>query len=76
MPDTNDLTDAQFLTAMEGHEQVDPVLTAVLAAVKGTIKGGTKLNGTGRPGQVRPRRWGTSSPPGTEESPSRGASRS
>ncbi|MFZ3491675.1 telomere-associated protein Tap [Streptomyces sp. 5.8] len=37
---TKDLTDAQFLAAMEQHKQVDPVLTAVLAAVKGTIKGG------------------------------------
>ncbi len=37
---TKDLTDAQFLEAMENHKDVDPVLTAVLAAVKGTIKGG------------------------------------
>ncbi|MFH9299391.1 telomere-associated protein Tap [Streptomyces sp. NPDC017520] len=37
---TKDLTDAQFLAAMEQHKQVDPVLTAVLAAIKGTIKGG------------------------------------
>ncbi|WEH37262.1 helix-turn-helix domain-containing protein [Streptomyces sp. AM 4-1-1] len=37
---TKDLTDAQFLAAMEEHKQVDPVLTAVLAAIKGTIKGG------------------------------------
>nr|WP_202467155.1 helix-turn-helix transcriptional regulator [Streptomyces sp. SID8378] len=37
---TKDLTDAQFLEAMEQHKQVDPVLTAVLAAIKGTIKGG------------------------------------
>lgn len=58
MPDTNDLTDPQFLAAVEGHKQVDPVL----AAIKGTIKGSTKLNGTGRPGQVRPRRWGNKQP--------------
>ena len=37
---TKDLTDAQFLAAMEQHKQVDPVLTAVLAAIKGTVKGG------------------------------------
>ncbi|WP_032769951.1 telomere-associated protein Tap, partial [Streptomyces sp. CNS654] len=37
---TKDLTDAQFLAAMERHKDVDPVLTAVLAAIKGTIKGG------------------------------------
>ncbi|MCZ4101073.1 telomere-associated protein Tap [Streptomyces sp. H39-C1] len=37
---TKDLTDAEFLTAMERHKQVDPALTAVLAAIKGTIKGG------------------------------------
>ncbi|MEU2415182.1 helix-turn-helix transcriptional regulator [Streptomyces sp. NPDC048209] len=37
---TKDLTDAQFLAAMENHKDVDPVLTAVLAAIKGTIKGG------------------------------------
>ncbi|WP_030593859.1 telomere-associated protein Tap [Streptomyces anulatus] len=37
---TKDLTDPEFLAAMEEHKQVDPVLTAVLAAIKGTIKGG------------------------------------
>lgn len=62
VPGTNDLTDAQFLAAMEEHKQVDPVLTAVLAAIKGTSKGSAKLNGTGRPGQVRPRRWGNKQP--------------
>ncbi|WP_327187050.1 telomere-associated protein Tap [Streptomyces sp. NBC_01334] len=35
-----DLTDEQFLAAMEGHKQVDPGLAAVLAAVKATVKGG------------------------------------
>ncbi|MEU3720133.1 telomere-associated protein Tap [Streptomyces californicus] len=37
---TKDLTDPEFLAAMEQHKDVDPVLTAVLAAIKGTIKGG------------------------------------
>ncbi|MFJ4967114.1 telomere-associated protein Tap [Streptomyces sp. NPDC088729] len=37
---TKDLTDAEFLAAMEEHKQVDPVLTAVLAAIKGAVKGG------------------------------------
>ncbi|MBC2904311.1 telomere-associated protein Tap [Streptomyces cupreus] len=37
---TRDLSDHEFLTAMERHKDVDPVLTAVLAAVKATVKGG------------------------------------
>ncbi|MFE6975876.1 telomere-associated protein Tap [Streptomyces sp. NPDC057682] len=37
---TKDLDDARFLAAMERHKDIDPVLTAVLAAIKGTIKGG------------------------------------
>ncbi|MFF6794361.1 telomere-associated protein Tap [Streptomyces filamentosus] len=37
---TRDLTDAEFLAAMEHHKQVDPVLAAVLAAIKATVKGG------------------------------------
>ena len=37
---TKDLSDTEFLAAMEQHKQVDPVLTAVLAAIKGTVKGG------------------------------------
>ncbi|MEU3175081.1 MULTISPECIES: helix-turn-helix transcriptional regulator [unclassified Streptomyces] len=37
---TRDLPDAEFLAAMERHKDVDPVLTAVLAAVKATVKGG------------------------------------
>ena len=36
---TKDLTDAQFLAAMEQHKS-DPVLTAVLTAIKATVKGG------------------------------------
>ncbi|MFC9484592.1 telomere-associated protein Tap [Streptomyces hydrogenans] len=37
---TPDLTDAEFLAAMEVHKQVDPAMAAVLAAIKGTVKGG------------------------------------
>lgn len=37
---TKDLTDVEFLAAMERHKDIDPVLTAVLAAIKGTVKGG------------------------------------
>ncbi|MFF3932914.1 telomere-associated protein Tap [Streptomyces hirsutus] len=37
---TKDLSDTEFLAAMERHKQVDPALAAVLAAVKATVKGG------------------------------------
>lgn len=37
---TADLTDAGFLAAMEVHQQTDPVMAAVLAAIKATVKGG------------------------------------
>ncbi|PRH77595.1 transcriptional regulator, partial [Streptomyces solincola] len=37
---TKDLTDREFLLAMEIHQQTDPGLAAVLAAVKATVKGG------------------------------------
>ncbi|MEU3430549.1 telomere-associated protein Tap [Streptomyces gardneri] len=37
---TKDLPDAEFLAAMEVHKQVDPAMAAVLAAIKGTVKGG------------------------------------
>jgi helix-turn-helix protein len=37
---TRDLDDRAFLTAMEQHKQADPGLTAVLAAIKATVKGG------------------------------------
>ncbi|MEU5902475.1 telomere-associated protein Tap [Streptomyces venezuelae] len=37
---TRDLTDTEFLAAMERHKDVDPVMAAVLAAIKGTVKGG------------------------------------
>ncbi|WP_046776972.1 telomere-associated protein Tap [Streptomyces yangpuensis] len=37
---TTDLTDADFLTAMQAHQQTDPAMAAVLAAIKATVKGG------------------------------------
>ncbi|WP_267246597.1 telomere-associated protein Tap [Streptomyces sp. PR69] len=37
---TKDLTDAQFLAAMEQHKDADPAMAAVLAAIKATVKGG------------------------------------
>lgn len=37
---TADLTDAEFLDAMEHHKQTDPATAAVLAAIKATVKGG------------------------------------
>ncbi|MFE4177475.1 telomere-associated protein Tap [Streptomyces sp. NPDC056909] len=37
---TKDLTDSEFLAAMERHKDVDPAMAAVLAAIKGTVKGG------------------------------------
>ncbi|MDX2557641.1 telomere-associated protein Tap [Streptomyces stelliscabiei] len=37
---TKDLTDAEFLAAMEGHKDVDPAMAAVLSAIKATVKGG------------------------------------
>ncbi|GAA1280896.1 telomere-associated protein Tap [Streptomyces aureus] len=37
---TRDLNDQQFLAAMEQHQQADPALAAVLAAIKATVKGG------------------------------------
>ncbi|MET9954450.1 helix-turn-helix transcriptional regulator [Streptomyces sp. NPDC006339] len=37
---TKDLTDAEFLAAMEVHKQSDPAMAAVLSAIKGTVKGG------------------------------------
>ncbi|MGW0573032.1 telomere-associated protein Tap [Streptomyces tauricus] len=37
---TRDLSDAEFLAAMERHKQVDPAMAAVLAAIKATVKGG------------------------------------
>ncbi|MFG2282487.1 telomere-associated protein Tap [Streptomyces asoensis] len=37
---TRELTDAEFLAAMERYKDVDPAMAAVLAAVKATVKGG------------------------------------
>ncbi|MFF0553926.1 LexA family protein [Streptomyces sp. NPDC004311] len=37
---TADLTDGEFLAAMEHHKQIDPAMAAVLAAIKATVKGG------------------------------------
>ncbi|MEU7027947.1 helix-turn-helix domain-containing protein [Streptomyces sp. NPDC046275] len=37
---TKDLSDAEFLAAMERHKDVDPAMAAVLAAIKATVKGG------------------------------------
>ncbi|OKJ92680.1 transcriptional regulator [Streptomyces sp. CB03234] len=37
---TKDLDDRQSLAAMERHKQTDPALTAVLSAIKATVKGG------------------------------------
>ncbi|MFE8964152.1 telomere-associated protein Tap [Streptomyces iakyrus] len=37
---TRDLDDDAFLAAMERHKEADPALTAVLAAIKATVKGG------------------------------------
>ncbi|WP_228473794.1 telomere-associated protein Tap, partial [Streptomyces calidiresistens] len=37
---TKDLSEEEFLVAMERHQDVDPALVAVLAAIKATVKGG------------------------------------
>ncbi|MFJ2915369.1 telomere-associated protein Tap [Streptomyces sp. NPDC087228] len=37
---TPELSDAEFLAAMEEHKQIDPAMAAVLAAIKATVKGG------------------------------------
>lgn len=37
---TKDLSDAEFIAAMEHHKQNDPALAAVLSAIKATVKGG------------------------------------
>ncbi|MGA4846539.1 telomere-associated protein Tap [Streptomyces sp. G5(2025)] len=37
---TRDLSDTEFLAAMEHHKEKDPALAAVLAAIKATVKGG------------------------------------
>ncbi|WPO76185.1 telomere-associated protein Tap [Streptomyces sp. KN37] len=37
---TRDLSDTEFLAAMEHHKEKDPALAAVLTAIKATVKGG------------------------------------
>ncbi|MEU6444958.1 helix-turn-helix transcriptional regulator [Streptomyces sp. NPDC047046] len=37
---TKDLSDAEFLAAIERHKDVDPAMAAVLSAIKATVKGG------------------------------------
>ncbi|MEU8741986.1 helix-turn-helix domain-containing protein [Streptomyces halstedii] len=37
---TKDLSDVEFLAAMEQHKQTDPAMAAVLSAIKATVKGG------------------------------------
>ncbi|MFF3447043.1 telomere-associated protein Tap [Streptomyces sp. NPDC002667] len=37
---TKDLSDTDFLAAMEQHKHTDPAMAAVLAAIKATVKGG------------------------------------
>ncbi|CAL9673475.1 telomere-associated protein Tap [Streptomyces sp. enrichment culture] len=37
---TRELSDTEFLAAMERHKDVDPGLAAVLSAIKATVKGG------------------------------------
>ncbi|MGX1480445.1 UNVERIFIED_CONTAM: hypothetical protein RKD50_009253 [Streptomyces canus] len=37
---TKDLSDAEFLAAMEHHKDVNPAMAAVLSAIKATVKGG------------------------------------
>ncbi|MFF4576190.1 telomere-associated protein Tap [Streptomyces sp. NPDC001410] len=45
----------QFLAAMAGHQHTDPVLAAVLSAIKATVKGGLgKLRERARSGGWRP----------------------
>src|SRR4051812_3464983 len=37
---TKDLSDTEFLAAMERHKDADPAMAALLAAIKATVKGG------------------------------------
>ncbi|MFF4704588.1 telomere-associated protein Tap [Streptomyces sp. NPDC001288] len=37
---TRELSDVEFLAAMERHKEVDPAMAAVLSAIKATVKGG------------------------------------
>ncbi|MER5777631.1 helix-turn-helix domain-containing protein [Streptomyces sp. NPDC002039] len=57
---TSDLAEPEFLAAMAVHKEQDPTLTAVLAAIKSTVKGGIgklreRPQGAGyRPGEPWP----------------------
>ncbi|MFG2134779.1 telomere-associated protein Tap [Streptomyces sp. NPDC048751] len=52
---TPGMPDEQFLAAMVGHQHTDPVLAAVLSAIKATVKGGIgKLRERARSGGWRP----------------------
>ncbi|MFE3032574.1 telomere-associated protein Tap [Streptomyces canus] len=52
---TPGMPEAQFLDAMAGYQHTDPVLAAVLSAVKATVKGGIgKLRERARSGGWRP----------------------
>ncbi|MCZ4508172.1 helix-turn-helix domain-containing protein [Streptomyces sp. ActVer] len=52
---TPGMPEEQFLAAMAGYQQTDPVLAAVLSAVKATVKGGIgKLRERARSGGWRP----------------------
>ncbi|MEU9417976.1 helix-turn-helix transcriptional regulator [Streptomyces sp. NPDC048272] len=57
---TSDLAEPEFLAAMAVHKEQDPALTAVLAAIKSTVKGGIgklreRPQGAGyRPGEPWP----------------------
>ncbi|MCX4911941.1 helix-turn-helix domain-containing protein [Streptomyces sp. NBC_00878] len=52
---TPGMPETQFLDAMAGYQQTDPVLAAVLSAVKATVKGGIgKLRERARSGGWRP----------------------
>lgn len=52
---TPDMPEEQFLAAMADYQQTDPVLAAVLSAVKATVKGGIgKLRERARSGGWRP----------------------
>lgn len=52
---TPGMPEEQFLAAMAGHQHTDPVLAAVLSAIKATVKGGLgKLRERARSGGWRP----------------------
>ncbi|MFF0017990.1 telomere-associated protein Tap [Streptomyces sp. NPDC005374] len=52
---TSGMPEEQYLAAMVGHQHTDPVLAAVLSAIKATVKGGIgKLRERARSGGWRP----------------------